>query len=252
MSHSVLASVPRLPGFRRGVRAPALPLIAVGASLLFAGPAQGAGPRIPASQPLVELLENHTARTQPDADARRIEAVAARRPLTRVRTVLPLLRSVTTTEGVRWVKVRLPGRPSGHTGWILADRTRSTSTGWHLSVALSARRVTVFRDGRAVRRFSAVIGTAFTPTPRGRFFVEEAVALSAADAGGPYALATSARSDVLQEFNGGPGQIAIHGTGNLFDPLGSAASHGCVRLGTTAITWLARRVGSGVPITIKR
>ena len=130
------------------------------------------------------------------------------------------------------MQVRLPGRPSGHTGWIVADRTRRTSTGWHLAVALSARRVTVYRDGRAVRRFRAVVGAAVTPTPRGRFFVEEAVALTAADAGGPFALATSARSDVLQEFNGGPGQIAIHGTGNLFDPLGSAASHGCVRLGT--------------------
>ncbi len=198
------------------------------------------------------LLEDHTARTQPDADARRIEEVAARRPLTGVRTVLPVLRSVSTAEGSRWMKVRLPGRPSGHTGWILADRTRRTSTGWHLAVALSARRVTVYRDGRAVRRFRAVIGAPITPTPRGEFFVEEAVALTAADAGGPFALATSARSDVLQEFNGGPGQIAIHGTANLFDPLGSAASHGCVRLGTGAITWIARRIGSGVPLTVTR
>ena len=246
MSHGV----PRLPGVRRGVSA--LPLLAVGASLLFAGPASGAGPRIAASQPLAVLLEDHTARTQPDADARRIEEVTARRPLTGVRTVLPVLRSVSTGEGSRWMKVRLPGRPSGHTGWIVADRTRRTSTGWHLAVALSARRVTVYRDGRAVRRFRAVIGAPSTPTPRGEFFVEEAVALTAADAGGPFALATSARSDVLQEFNGGPGQIAIHGTGNLFDPLGSAASHGCVRLGTGAITWIARRIGSGVPLTVTR
>jgi len=31
---------------------------------------------------------------------------------------------------------------------------------------------------------------------------------------------------------------------------GSAVSHGCVRLSTYSITWLARRIGAGVPLTI--
>ena len=70
--------------------------------------------------------------------------------------------------------------------------------------------------------------------------------------GGPFALATSARSNVLQEFEGGPGQIALHGTDGLEGALGSAASHGCVRLATGAVTWLAHRIGSGVPLTIVR
>ncbi len=95
------------------------------------------------------------------------------------------------------------------------------------------------------------MGAPATPTPRGSYFVEEAVALSSADAGAPFALAMSARSQVFQEFNGGPGQIALHGTGNLTGELGTAASHGCVRLSSRAITWLARRVGRGVPVTIK-
>ena len=76
------------------------------------------------------------------------------------------------------------------------------------------------------------------------------VALSSKDAGAPFALATSARSNVLQEFNGGPGQIALHGTNNISGALGTAASHGCIRLSTQAITWLARRIGSGIPLTI--
>jgi lipoprotein-anchoring transpeptidase ErfK/SrfK len=94
-----------------------------------------------------------------------------------------------------------------------------------------------------------VIGTPSTPTPTGRFFIEEALDLSS-QVGGPFALATSARSEVLQEFEGGPGQIALHGTNGLSGALGSAASHGCVRLDTEAITWLARRIGGGVPLTI--
>jgi len=152
--------------------------------------------------------------------------------------------------GRSWVYVRLPGRPSGHKGWISTNRTKRTSTEWQISIKLSTRRVTVFRDGRPERRFRAVVGKASTPTPRGRFFIEEALELSSQDAGGPFALATSARSAVLQEFEGGPGQIALHGTDNLSGALGTAVSHGCVRLSTDAITWLARRIGSGVPVTI--
>jgi lipoprotein-anchoring transpeptidase ErfK/SrfK len=150
------------------------------------------------------------------------------------------------------VQVRLPGRPNGRKGWIRTDQTRRTSTAWHIAIRLTTRRVTVYHGGRVERRFRAVIGTRATPTPRGRFFVEEAVALSTAAIGGPYALATSARSEVLQEFAGGPGQIALHGTDDLPGPLGTAASHGCIRLSTKAITWLARRVGGGVPLTITR
>jgi hypothetical protein len=64
-------------------------------------------------------------------------------------------------------------------------------------------------------------------------------------------LATSARSGVFQEFDGGPGQIALHGTGNLSGALGTASSHGCVRLAPQAIAWLASRVGAGVPVSIQ-
>jgi lipoprotein-anchoring transpeptidase ErfK/SrfK len=102
------------------------------------------------------------------------------------------------------------------------------------------------------RRFRAVVGASATPTPRGNFFVEEALALSPRAHGGPFALASSARSNVLQEFDGGPGQIALHGTGNLGGTLGTAVSHGCIRLSPHAITWLAHRIGGGIPLTIRR
>ncbi len=69
-------------------------------------------------------------------------------------------------------------------------------------------------------------------------------------AGAPFALALSARSNVLQEFEGGPGQIAIHGIENLGGTLGTAESHGCIRLDTQAITWLANRIAPGTPVTI--
>jgi lipoprotein-anchoring transpeptidase ErfK/SrfK len=248
MNHPVTA-LPRYPRQRRGLAGLAATHITAGSGVLVA-PAH-AGSRVPASEPLVKLLRDHVARTRPSVRSHRIEVVPAKRPLTGVRTVLPLLAHETSRDGRSWVRVRLPGRPSGHTGWIPESHTRGASTSWRIAVKLSTRRVTVFRDGRVLRRFRAIVGAPSTPTPQGSFFIEEALALSPTDHGGPFALATSARSSVLQEFDGGPGQIALHGTNGLSGALGTAASHGCVRLSTAAITWLARRIGSGVPLTIR-
>jgi lipoprotein-anchoring transpeptidase ErfK/SrfK len=229
-----------------------LGLLAAAASALVPAAAMAAAPKVPVTQPLVILLGDHVAHASAATTARVIEPVAALRPLTQVRTVLPVMGLVTGKDGNRWYHVRLPGRPSGHTGWILADQTIRSSTEWRLVVTVSQHRVEVFRDGVPVRGFDAVVPKASTPTPYGEFFVEEAERIAPADVGGPYALAISARSDIFQEFEGGPGQIAIHGTNGLSDPLGSAASHGCIRLAPAAVTWLAHRIGAGVPVTMQR
>lgn len=219
---------------------------------VLAGSAHAAKLRTAPAQRLVVLLHDHVVRAKPNANARRVEVVASRRPLTRVRTVLPVLGEAGIRGRSSWIRVRLPGRPNGHVGWISTRRTRETSTDWQIVVKVSTRRVTVYNNDRVRRRFRAVVGKSSTPTPRGVFFIEEALALSSYDAGGPFALATSARSNVFQEFEGGPGQIGIHGTDNLSGALGTAVSHGCIRLGTQAITWLARRIGAGVPLIITR
>ena len=237
----------RPSGIRRGVLRWALPLLAVGLVGVGGTAAATAAEKPPALRPLVVLLAPHTAHVRPVASSERIETVASRRPLTKVRTVLPVLGAA---ENGSWLRVRLPGRPNGHTGWIPAVHSRTTTTEWSIEVDLSARRVDVFQQGTEVRQFPAVVGKASTPTPKGHFFVEEALSLSSAAPGAPYALATSARSNVLQEFDGGPGQIALHGRAHLAGALGTAASHGCVRLGTAAIAWLARRIGAGTPLII--
>ncbi len=145
----------------------------------------------------------------------------------------------------------LPGRPDGSTGWIQEHGTRETQTYWHIVASLSARRVWTYFDGHLLKSFSAVVGKPSTPTPTGSFFVEETVILPSSAPGGPDALALSARSNVFQEFDGGPGQIGIHGRDLLGGTLGQAESHGCLRLATAAITWLANRIGPGVPVTIE-
>ncbi len=97
-----------------------------------------------------------------------------------------------------------------------------------------------------------MIGKRSTPTPTGSYFVEETVKLRILEPGGPFALALSARSDVLAEFDGGPGQIALHGRDGLGGTLGTAVSHGCVRMPSASIGWLAERIGPGVPVRIDR
>jgi hypothetical protein len=50
----------------------------------------------------------------------------------------------------------------------------------------------------------------------------------------------TAHSNVLQAFDGGDATVGIHGRGatSLLDPLGSASSHGCIRLANHGIDWL--------------
>lgn len=218
------------------------------ATALSAAPAPAQG--VEATQELVILLDRHVARTAPDVSAQGVESIDGRRPLTKVRTALPVLAHGTGPDGAPWLQVRLPGRPSQPTGWIEATKTKSKSTPWHLVVKLKSRRVSVYHYGRVVKRFSAIVGKKSTPTPKGEFFVEEGESIKSG-AGGPYALASSARSHVLQEFEGGPGQIAIHGMGGLSGKMGTAISHGCIRIPGPSITWLAQHVGSGTPLTIR-
>ena len=125
-----------------------------------------------------------------------------------------------------------------------------TITEWRIVVDLAARKVSVYYDGALTRTFPAVVGKPSTPTPTGSFFVEETVPLAADIPGTPFALALSARSDALAEFEGGPGQIALHGIANIGGIPGTAVSHGCVRLETADITWLGAHISSGVPVTI--
>ncbi len=210
---------------------------------------------VASAQPIVALLAAHAVRVEPSAAHAPRGHVGARRPLTGARTMLPVLSRAHDAGGHVWLRVRLPGRAQGRaalppSGWISSTGTVSMSTVWHIVVDVGARRVDFYRDGRLRRSFRAIVGKPSTPTPRGEFFVEENVRLSASRAGAPYALATSARSRVLQEFDGGPGQIAVHGLANLGGQPGTAVSHGCVRLTAKAISWAAARIRPGVPVSV--
>ena len=127
-------------------------------------------------------------------------------------------------------------------------------TPWRVDIDVHDRLVAVLRSGRVVHRFHAVVGAPATPTPLGHFAIAE-IARQPDPAGflGPWALHLTAHSNVLDNYGGGPGTVAIHGRGgaSLLDPLGSDRSHGCIRIDNQPIRYLARHLAPGTPVTIR-
>jgi lipoprotein-anchoring transpeptidase ErfK/SrfK len=242
--------------FARSMRLGRLLFLGLAASFLLelsgVPPAAAGGVRVQPRQQLALLLTSHRAYRAPSAGSAQQAFVPANRPITGERTTLPVTGRATGPGGIRWLHVMLPGRPNGSTGWIAQQGTRKLETSWHIVVNLARRRVTAYSNGRVARTFQAVVGKPSTPTPPGNYFVEETVRMAPGEPGGPFALATSARSNVLQEFEGGPGQIALHGRNDLGGNPGSAESHGCIRLTTASIDWLIARIEPGTPVTIYR
>ncbi|HUA02954.1 MAG TPA: L,D-transpeptidase [Solirubrobacteraceae bacterium] len=155
-----------------------------------------------------------------------------------------------------WVRVRLPWRPNNAAGWINANLVDVEQTPWRIEVTTANRMLTLFRAGRSVRTISVVVGKPSTPTPTGLFAVAWAIPWHPNDFLGSWVLELTAHSDVLQQFDGGDGTVGIHGRGgaSLLDPLGTAASHGCIRLANDSIDWLVHTVGEnqlpGTPVDV--
>ncbi len=159
-------------------------------------------------------------------------------------------------DGRCWVQVQLPWRPNGSAGWINANKIALEQTPWRIVVSTSRRILTLFRAGTVVRTVSVVVGKPSTPTPDGLFAVWWAIPWHPDDFLGSWVLDLTAHSDALQQFDGGDGTVAIHGRGgaSLQDPLGTANSHGCIRLSNDTIDQLVQMIGQsrlpGTPVQI--
>lgn len=170
---------------------------------------------------------------------------------------LLVLRAARDPGGRCWLRVRLPSRPNDAAAWLDADRVELEPSSWRIVVSREARTLSVLRGGDLLRRFRVVIGARPTPTPRGLFSIVDVWRSNPRGFVGSHVLALTAHSDVLQEFGGGEGRVGIHGRGgsSLLDPLGSARSHGCIRLTNRAIDWLVRRAGPdgllGTPVLVR-
>jgi lipoprotein-anchoring transpeptidase ErfK/SrfK len=154
--------------------------------------------------------------------------------------------------GETWLKVLLPRRPNGSSGWLLRDQVRLRQVDYSVQVDLSARSVRLLRGGRALRTWRAGVGRAWTPTPTGSFFVTVKLRPpQISPVYGAWALGLSGYSEVHEQFGTGDGQIALHGTNNPGADLGREVSNGCVRLDNQAIGTLADSLPLGTPVTIQ-
>ena len=119
-----------------------------------------------------------------------------------------------------------------------------------IHVDRSARRLTVRRDGRVVRRLPVAVGRPGTETPTGRFAVTDKLRTRRADS--PYgccALALSGHQPKLLPGWPGGDRLAIHATPQA-DSVGHAASLGCLRAKTRDMHALMRIVPLGAPVFV--
>ncbi|HEX5588372.1 MAG TPA: L,D-transpeptidase [Acidimicrobiia bacterium] len=182
----------------------------------------------------------------PDPNAAPVETLTKRTEYQIPRTLLAF------NAYADWVQVYLPTRPNSSTGWVkTADvKVADQPLEWAVKVDLANYRVTVLHNGAVDFEADAAIGSPEYPTPTGTFYITDPLDLrnQPGTGYGAYALGLSGHSDVLTDFAGSDGQIALHGTDNPGD-VGQAISHGCVRLKNADILRLSE-LPLGTPVFI--
>lgn len=153
--------------------------------------------------------------------------------------------------GRRWVRLRVPGRPNGRTGWVLRTALgMDEHTRWVIVVHLRSRRLAAYLRGRLRFRAPVGVGKPSTPTPTGHFWISEILPVpDRASPYWPYVLGTSDYS-TLSDWPGG-GIVGIHGDFGEPQRIPGDPSHGCIRMHDADIAWLAEHVSLGTPVVVR-
>jgi len=145
-----------------------------------------------------------------------------------------------------WLRITIPGRPNGRTGWIPAASAVLKPVDRWLVIYRGARKFEFYVNGKVARTGKVAVGKKGTETPTGLFYVQAKFDPSLPILGA-YAFETSGYSK-LSDWPGG-GVVGVHGT-NTPELIGQAVSHGCVRLLNRDIQYLRSVVPVGMPIKI--
>jgi lipoprotein-anchoring transpeptidase ErfK/SrfK len=134
-----------------------------------------------------------------------------------------------------WIRIMLPERPNGLTGWVRRSDVTLSTTPYRIIVRRSTTSVTLYEGGYEKFTVPAGIGVDRTPTPTGTYFV--AVVEAPGPHGyGPIVLDLSAHSEAIQSWEGaGDAIVAIHGpisaaSDAQIGDTGTRISNGCIRL----------------------
>jgi len=158
---------------------------------------------------------------------------------------------LTTQNESDWHEVLLPIRPNGSAGWVRNTDVDLAVHNFRIQIDLQDFRCRVFERGVPI--FDTVAGVASnnTPTPGGLYYLTELIAPEEPDTVyGSFAYGLSGFSEVFETFNGGPGQLGIHGT-NDPETLGTAVSAGCIRLHNDDVARLVTYLPLGVPVDVR-
>lgn len=155
--------------------------------------------------------------------------------------------------GVGWLKLRLPGRPNGGTGWVHEDTVEVRPVRYRIVVWREQRVLEVFdrlRPGKPLMHAGIAVGAPGMETPLGEYFVTSEFEPDPYTQGvlGDWAWATSAYSK-LSDWPGG-GVVGIHGTQD-WGLLGQAVSHGCIRVDNRNVAKMRRWIGPGATVSVR-
>ena len=156
---------------------------------------------------------------------------------------------LTRSCGASWYRVKLPMRPNGVAGYVRPSDVLVQKVTTRIEVDVSARELSFFSGRKLVLKTAVAVGSPSTPTPIGRFYVDQRIVATHPDGPyGPAALGVSAFSDVLTGWaQGGP--IGIHGT-NAPWSIGHAVSNGCIRVPNATLKKLFAATIGGTPVVI--
>jgi lipoprotein-anchoring transpeptidase ErfK/SrfK len=191
-------------------------------------------------------------RSAPDPDADVVATLANPRTLSTDPPVDVPLVMLVADKSDGWLLVYLPIRPNGSTGWIPASDVALTTHPWRIEALLDEFTLKVYKNDVEVYTTQIGVARENAPTPGGLYYTTEL--LQPPDPStvyGTYAYGLSGFSETFDSFNGGPGQLGIHGT-NEPDRIGQQVSAGCIRLRNSDIDYIVEqlRLPLGVPVTI--
>ncbi len=161
----------------------------------------------------------------------------------------PLAFLVTQNDG-EWLKVLVPARPNRTEGWVRTADVTVTVVQHRIELDLSDFHLKAFNGNEVIADTKVVVGTLGTPTPTGRFYLNDKVQQSYTGGSyGPWILSTNGYSEALDLFDNGLPVIGFHGT-NQPGLVGTRSSNGCVRMPNDVVSKLVAELPLGTPITI--
>jgi lipoprotein-anchoring transpeptidase ErfK/SrfK len=136
-------------------------------------------------------------------------------------------------------------------------RPARTTVGTSVVISRANRVLTLYREERKVKTFRVAVGTSRYPTPGGLFAIVQM------QRNPTWIPPDSSWAKGLGPIPPGPGNplgtrwmgtsapaVGIHGT-YASSSIGTAASHGCIRMYIRDAEWLYERVRAGTPVLIR-